>query len=201
MKDTKNNIMNTAFKMLLKYGYDKVSVNAVVNTIGISKGAFYHYFTGKEELVMEIADAYIINEFSNAEQIFAEKKSAKKKIKLLYDVAYSMWSGLMQVMDYEEESSSFLVLMIQMKNRFPQLKKKLIDSYNEMISAVEKIIKAGKAEGAIKASVKPAATALNITAQIEGLMLLQSMEVLKGDSMEKVLKQAFEYTWKSLENK
>jgi len=47
----KNEIMEAAQKLFYSKGYNEVSVNLIIDTIGISKGTFYHYFRSKEELL------------------------------------------------------------------------------------------------------------------------------------------------------
>lgn len=51
--DTKSQILQTALKMFLKKNYKEVSLNDIVNEVGLTKGAFYHYYTGKEQVFQE----------------------------------------------------------------------------------------------------------------------------------------------------
>jgi len=46
-----NEILQKAQELFYKNGYNKTSVNMVIEALGISKGAFYHYFKSKEELL------------------------------------------------------------------------------------------------------------------------------------------------------
>jgi len=43
-------IVNASFEEFAKYGTDKASLNKILKSSAISKGVFYHYFEGKEEL-------------------------------------------------------------------------------------------------------------------------------------------------------
>ena len=49
--ERKNEIIDTAARIFGQKGYDKSSVNDILNTIGIAKGTFYHYFKSKEEVL------------------------------------------------------------------------------------------------------------------------------------------------------
>ena len=42
--ERKNEIIDTASCIFAQKGYDKTSVNDILNAIGIAKGTFYHYF-------------------------------------------------------------------------------------------------------------------------------------------------------------
>lgn len=54
MKEKKQRIIKSAKEVFQKQGYLKTSVQDMVDAAGISKGAFYNYFTSKEELAIVI---------------------------------------------------------------------------------------------------------------------------------------------------
>lgn len=55
-EERKNEILDTEEILFEEKGYDKCSVNDILNRIGIAKGTFYHYFRSKEELLDAIID-------------------------------------------------------------------------------------------------------------------------------------------------
>lgn len=48
--DTKERIVRTATSLFSSHGYTATSVDDVISAVGITKGAFYHYFNSKEHL-------------------------------------------------------------------------------------------------------------------------------------------------------
>ena len=60
MKDTKAHILQTAFKLFLQKSFKEVTMNEIVEETGLSKGAFYHYFTSKEELFKTVITHYYV---------------------------------------------------------------------------------------------------------------------------------------------
>jgi AcrR family transcriptional regulator len=44
-------LLDAAQHLFMTKGYDQTSVNDVIDRIGVSKGAFYHYFRSKEDLL------------------------------------------------------------------------------------------------------------------------------------------------------
>ncbi|MDZ7606515.1 MAG: helix-turn-helix domain-containing protein [Cyclobacteriaceae bacterium] len=50
MTDSRAHILTTAFQLFFKKGYKEVTMSELVKESGLSKGAFYHYFSSKEEL-------------------------------------------------------------------------------------------------------------------------------------------------------
>lgn len=54
MKDSREHIINTATNLFLQKGFKEVTMKELVESAGISKGAFYHYFTSKEHVFEEV---------------------------------------------------------------------------------------------------------------------------------------------------
>ncbi|WBW98266.1 TetR/AcrR family transcriptional regulator [Oceanirhabdus sp. W0125-5] len=52
--NTRDEIINTAQRLFYSVGYDKTSIQMIINEIDIAKGTFYHYFKSKSELMLEI---------------------------------------------------------------------------------------------------------------------------------------------------
>lgn len=54
--ERKNEIIDTAQNLFMTKGYSACSVAEIIDTIGIAKGTFYHYFKSKEEVLDAIVD-------------------------------------------------------------------------------------------------------------------------------------------------
>lgn len=60
MKNTKEKILFIAFKTFLNQGFKNTTMNDLVKASGLSKGAFYHYYTNKIELYNAVIDTYFL---------------------------------------------------------------------------------------------------------------------------------------------
>jgi len=60
MKDSKEHILETAFILFMQKGFKAVTIEDIVEKTGMSKGAFYHYFTSKKDLFSEVVNDYIL---------------------------------------------------------------------------------------------------------------------------------------------
>ncbi len=56
---TKKKIYDTAKKMFLEFGVDNVSVDSIVEAVGISKGAFYVHYESKDALASILITDYV----------------------------------------------------------------------------------------------------------------------------------------------
>jgi len=62
--EKKKTIINASMKEFVKGGYEKASMNAVVETAGISKGSLFYYFENKKKLYLylfEYCEKLILN--------------------------------------------------------------------------------------------------------------------------------------------
>ncbi|TVR69495.1 MAG: TetR/AcrR family transcriptional regulator [Spirochaetaceae bacterium] len=58
-KATKETIIATAARLFHTNGYEDTSVQEIIDAVGVSKGAFYHYFTAKSDILESIASSYV----------------------------------------------------------------------------------------------------------------------------------------------
>jgi len=58
MTDTREYIIDEAFKLFLRQSYEAVSISIISDSIGLTKGALYHHFENKEELFRAVIDKH-----------------------------------------------------------------------------------------------------------------------------------------------
>ncbi len=58
--DSKDRILHVAFSLFIQKGYRDVSLREIVEEVGLTKGAFYHYFKGKDQLFTEVIDHFFL---------------------------------------------------------------------------------------------------------------------------------------------
>lgn len=59
MVETKEYIIEQAYKLFLERSYEAVSISDISKAIGLTKGALYHHFTSKEDLFKAVIDRYL----------------------------------------------------------------------------------------------------------------------------------------------
>jgi len=50
-EDTRGELIESAWRLFSTAGYDATPVEAIIAEVGLSKGAFYYYFSGKEDVL------------------------------------------------------------------------------------------------------------------------------------------------------
>ena len=88
-EETVEKILNVSLKLFLEKGYEETTVLDIVNNLGgLTRGAFYHHFKSKEEVLDMINDKLFFKnnpfEIVKAEQGLSGLEKIKKAIKLQY---------------------------------------------------------------------------------------------------------------------
>lgn len=87
-KKNKNKIFVTAIDLIRKKGYDNVSINEICSLAGFTKGAFYHHFNSKDDLLIQLLkdvdDYYIVEVLPRLEG----KTSKEQLIFFIQEFAY-----------------------------------------------------------------------------------------------------------------
>src|SRR5687768_17315542 len=96
-----------------KYGLRKTNVEDLTRAAGISKGAFYLFFDSKEELFLEILEAFE-SEFREGlfRYAFQPGKPARESFKELLRTALVTWDRYPLLKGFNQEEFEYLVRKI-----------------------------------------------------------------------------------------
>ena len=59
-KDRRAEMITAAHQLFYTKGYENTSINDIINTVGVSKGAFYHHFDSKQAVMMAVVDVLVV---------------------------------------------------------------------------------------------------------------------------------------------
>jgi AcrR family transcriptional regulator len=77
--NTQAKIVKAAWNLFYSQGYENTTVEEIVDESGTSRGSFYHYFKGKDELLNTLAELFD-NKYSELRPTLAGKKTAYEKL-------------------------------------------------------------------------------------------------------------------------
>lgn len=67
-----DDVTNAAVELFATQGYAKTSVQQIVTAAGVTKGAMYHYFTSKDDLLFGIYDQLLTMQKAHLDALIAE---------------------------------------------------------------------------------------------------------------------------------
>lgn len=88
-RNTKMKIVNAAWKLFYEQGYENTSVEEIVFESGTSRGSFYHYFEGKDELLSSLSNLFD-SKYEELQATLGENMSAYEKLIYLNRELFAM---------------------------------------------------------------------------------------------------------------
>jgi AcrR family transcriptional regulator len=83
----RNEILNAAYRLFVRDGYEGTTVNALIDELGLSKGAFYHHFESKDEVMEALARRVAEQMRARLEPVLARLRgSAVDKLNLIFSL-------------------------------------------------------------------------------------------------------------------
>ncbi|MFZ3151760.1 MAG: TetR/AcrR family transcriptional regulator [Anaerolineaceae bacterium] len=169
IKKSRDKIMETATQLFGQNGYDATSVQEICSTAGVSKGAFYHYFSTKENLFLTLLDEWVVQV---REQLVSVEKEGRDVPGNLIDMAGSLTP------QFNVVSTGFPILIEfwRQAGLNPEVWQKAIAPYYSYMTFFENQIEKGVSEGSLDSSLTPTSGAHLIVAFSIGYFLQASMD-------------------------
>jgi AcrR family transcriptional regulator len=83
MISVRDRVLAAAVELFAEQGYDKTSVQEIVERAGVTKGALYHYFTAKDDLLFEIYRSLLNEQMAGLDRILAERRDPASTVRAI----------------------------------------------------------------------------------------------------------------------
>jgi len=190
MTDSKKQILQTALKLFLKNSYKEVSLRDIVNEVGLTKGAFYHYYSSKDELFEEV-----VKYFYNNAVITNYSKFPKQSLKEFYK---HYLNTLLEPDDFDEieenEGMNIFIFLSDAAKRIPDFLEIHTAQRKKERWAWTEIIETAKRNKEIKTNIKNEELACLFLKISDGIAMDQV--IVKENSTE--LLKELERDWDNL---
>ena len=141
-EETIEQILDISTNLFIEKGYEKTSIQDILNQLQMSKGAVYHHFKSKEEILHGVLDRKFLRIKSDINRVILSKKDLTALEKLREVFLYSI----------NDSESRLVDISIKSKCKDPYF---IVGNIEEMMKRVvpmiSDIIEMGKIDGSIKA--------------------------------------------------
>ncbi len=152
MKNTKDLIIEESYKLFLTKSYEGVSINDISKACGLTKGALYHHFKSKEEILITVIDNYIIHYINDITSLYEKevtfssfiKESIKKAEEILNSI-YQISSKFLPV--------SYISLIVDGFRYYPEFIEKNKNLFSDEIKRLSNLIKKSIKNGEIRSDI------------------------------------------------
>jgi TetR/AcrR family transcriptional regulator, transcriptional repressor for nem operon len=189
MSDTKEFIVEQAYKLFLSKSYEAVSISDISKSIGFTKGALYHHFLNKEELFKAVIDKYMkiigLGDFKEditlAEYIDANITHVKNIVNMIC------------IDDLPFIPVNYISLLIDALRHYPGYKEQNENMFNLEIDKLKVIIDQAVMKGEIKANIDTSVVAENFFSITVGIAANFFRQNSRSDAVESFQSQMHEF--------
>jgi TetR/AcrR family transcriptional repressor of nem operon len=143
----RNEILDAAQTLVYTKGYEQMSIRDILNSLGISKGAFYHYFDSKGEVLDKLVERMVVEEVVPLLEAVVEDPhlSALEKLHRYFDTALRWKSG--------RKAFMLQLLRVWLSDENAIVRQKLLNMSIEHITPLlSQIIRQGVREGVFESA-------------------------------------------------
>jgi AcrR family transcriptional regulator len=173
---TRLNILQKAFELIYVKGYQTTSVDEIIATTQVTKGAFYYHFKTKDEMGLAIINELLINNFKST---FIEPlKNSDHPLESIYQLMYGilMENDFLKV-EYGCPASNFTQEMAPWNIEFTKALNNLSAQWE---NAIIQCIETGKKNGSIKTDTDAKEIAVFVISGYWGVRNLGKLENSKS---------------------
>ncbi len=181
---TKECILKSSFDLFLRDGIGESSANEAIKFSGVTKGCFYHHFSGKEELISEVINKYICPFFEKPVERLKQKINEDRN---LSDPREKLWFCYSLSPDFNEfgdlysgienlNMRNFFFLVYECMKRYPYLSNLRCRCSREMIELTAQVIEECKNFGIVKSNTNSQSIATAMFALKDGMQALNFID-------------------------
>jgi AcrR family transcriptional regulator len=153
MNDTKEHILNVSASLFLQKNFKEVTMQEIIEKTGMSKGAFYHYFESKEQLLREV-----INQFSSVLIKDYSKLSKASLYQFYHDYINFADDRIYSLLQYRNDTENgfnlnYYILIFDAMRIFPDFRTKMVEASEVEQKAWEEIVHLARDKGEIRSSM------------------------------------------------
>jgi AcrR family transcriptional regulator len=153
-------LMRVSVELFAEHGYAQTSVQQIVDAAGVTKGALYHYFTSKDDLLFDIYDRLLSMQREHLEKIVARGLDAEQTVRLVCeDVIVTSIEGL-------ADGAVFFRSQHMLSEKRQREVKKRRREYND---AFEAILDRGREAGVFRTDIPSAILIANFFSDVHYL--------------------------------
>jgi AcrR family transcriptional regulator len=178
MNKTKEKIIDTALSLFMTHGYS-VGINEIIQKSGTSKGALYHYFKSKENLLDESMEQFF--SIANCELNTPESSNQTFRVKIenIIFKAFSPFNEFSKKFP-SAKNLNYLKIISEYPNH-ETLRQKNAEYFKRFTSMLKKIIDEEISKGRLSQKVNGKILSYNIAYIIQGsivnsILMLKSMD-------------------------
>ena len=150
MNDTREKIIETAFVLLVKNGYNGVSIGDITGALDITRSLPYRYFESKRELLFEACRQYFFERFF-PKDFDVKSATMEELLEVISENMGRIIFGLSKSLGAEVSVFDYNLMYFDALRNEPRFKKFMRSKMRELRIVVDNALKSGELRAGIPA--------------------------------------------------
>ena len=186
MNDSKEHIIKVACRLFLQKSFKEVTMQELVKSAGLSKGAFYHYFESKEQLFLSVVEFFYTSVMKLHYDTYSRESFYKfyhgyaNEIKRFSEVYHNLFIG---DVPEEEISINYFILAFDAIKLFPEYRARMVEEQHKEMKIWIDVINDARKNGEIKSVMTDEQIAQLFIFTSDGVAMHMIMEGVKIKEM------------------
>lgn len=170
--ETRDHILFTALTSFIEFGFDRISLNEVVKRSGLTKGAFYYYFSSKEQLIDEVIERFMYQYVDKCMgHLNLPDVPVKDKLEMLPDALINKKACIITNGDIDDGMrKSFLILLVSSLEISDKLRERFYKAQSEAIKSIADLLRESQKDGYLEFESQPDQMAQLLFSTYRGVM-------------------------------
>lgn len=180
--DTRELIIQNSFILFIKNGIKEVSINEIIHSCNLSKGAFYHYFESKEQVYMEVLNRFFFSYFKKQNVYYSVDLPLKEKLERFersFLVPYKEIAGLLKA----DQLTTYFRFLFQAASNYETIRKRVNIHFYRKGYYLYQILETAKEVGEIRSDIDSEIAARQLLTMLIGETILDGIYTL--DALKK----------------
>jgi len=172
-EETRARLLEAAERSFAQQGFDATGVATICQVAGVTKGAFYHHFSSKQDVFMELLRRWL-------EGLDLQMTRLREDTASIPEELLSMTSLIQEVLQTTEDHFPIYLEFWTRAMRDPTIRQELINPFYQYKDLFSEMVSNGISEGTLK-DVPPEITARLILAVALGLLIQALIDQHRDD--------------------
>lgn len=163
--ERRHQIMDAAFAVFSRLGFERASMDDIAKEAGVSKGALYLYYKSKDAIIAKLLQIFFDQAVKQVRALAAGEGSAATQL-------MNMTRQLTREMDRMVAVQPITLQFYAIAARHAEVRRHLSAYFAVYCTIIEEVIRRGVTQGEFRGDADPSTAAITFSALFEGLALL-----------------------------
>lgn len=177
--DTRELIIQKSFVLFLKNGIKEVSINEIIKSCSLSKGAFYHHFESKEKIYMEVLNRFFFAYFQKQYVYYYPEMTLIEKLDRFEKSFLDPYEEIASLLDADQLTAYFRFLF-QATSNYEEIRLRVNKHFYRKGYYLFQILETAKEVGEIRKDVDSEIAARHLLNMLIGVTILDGINTLEA---------------------